>query len=351
MKVLNRNNRQGVFVVLVETLDDLWYLSQVVREGDMVKSKTTRRVKSKDGRVGSDERRTFTIGVKVEKIDFKEDSLRLLGVIDEGPEDYVSLGSHHSLGIELDDVLTIRKDLWFESDVLRLEEAVKSTLRPKVLIAALEDGEASFGLVLESRVKYYDLSTPVGGKYDTSSRERNKLDFYRQVLDFLQRVDGRENVRALILAGPGFEKDNFLEYLREKDVALASKAVVENTGSGGRNGITEVLKRPVLKSVLENIGSAEDVNLVNRLLEHIGRGDGLGVYGLEEIGRAVSLGAVELLLVSEKTFLSQRGPLEVLMRAVKDARGRVHIVSRAGEAGQQLEALGGVAGLLRFRIQ
>lgn len=337
--------------VLVESLDDLWYLSQIIQEGDLVTSKTTRRVKSRDGRVGSDERRTFTLGVRVEKVDFREDSLRLLGMIEEGPEDFVALGSYHSLSVEVDDVLTIKKEIWFESDLLRLEEAVRSTLRPKVLIAALDEGEASFGLVLESRVKYYDLSTSIGGKYDTSLRERNRLEFYRQVLDFISRLNERENVRALVLAGPGFEKDNFLEFLREKNGVLASKAVVENTGGGGRNGITEVLKRPVLKGVLENIGAAEDVNLVNRLLEHVGRGDGLAVYGLEDIGRAVSLGAVELLLVSEKRFLEQRGALEVLMRAVKDTRGRVHIVSRVGEAGQQLEALGGVAGLLRFKIQ
>lgn len=353
MKVLFRNLRHKVVKVLVESLDDLWYLSQIIREGDLVKSKTTRRVKSKDERPGADERRTFTLGVRVGKVEFRDDaeSLRIMGVIEEGPEDVVSFGSHHTLGIELGGVITIEKDRWLDSDLSRIEDAVKSTLRPKVLVVVLDEGEASFGLVGESRVKYYDFSTPIGGKYDLSSRERNKIDFYKQVLEFTSSLTQKEGVSALILAGPGFEKENFLDFLREKNSSLASNTVIENTGSGGRNGISEVLKRPALKSVLENLGAAEDVNLVNKLLEHIGRDDGLAVYGLSEIENAVSIGAVEMLLISDKKFVEQRNVLENLIHHVKSTRGMFHIVNQGGEAGQQLKALGGIAGILRFRIR
>ncbi|MDD5111375.1 MAG: mRNA surveillance protein pelota [Candidatus Altiarchaeota archaeon] len=353
MNVLTRDFRHGFVKLIVESADDLWYLSQIVRPNDVVKAKTTRRVKSKDGREGSDERRTFTLAVSVEKTDFQaeSDSLRILGTIVEGPEDVVALGSHHSLGVQLEDVLSIQKEVWSEADRSILDDAVRSALRPKVLVVALDDGDAAFGMVGQSRVKYYDFSAQVGGKYDVSLREKHKQDFYKHVLEFITNLMQKESAAALILAGPGFEKDNFMAFLREKDGVLASKAAVENTGCGGQNGIMEVLKRPTLKGVLENLGAAEDVNLVNRLMEHIGRDDGLAAYGMPEVEKAVLIGAVDLLLVSDKTLASRRGMIEGLMRDVRVAKGRFHLVNEEGEAGRQLSALGGVAGILRFKLK
>ena len=43
--------------------------------------------------------------------------------------------------------------------------------------------------------------------------------------------------------------------------------------------------------------------------------------------------------------------IEDLMRAVESARGAVVLVSRHHEAGQKLEALGGIAAILRFAIK
>jgi len=65
----------------------------------------------------------------------------------------------------------------------------------------------------------------------------------------------------------------------------------------------------------------------------------------------VNLNAVELLLVLDSSFMNQRERLEVLMQAVKHSKGTVHIVNHEGEAGQQLKALGGLAGVLRFKIR
>jgi protein pelota len=272
-------------------------------------------------------------------------------LIEEGPEEYVAFGSHHTLNVELDGMLTIEKEKWLESDLSIVNDAVKSTLRPKVLITVLDDGDASFGLVMQSKVKYYDFSTPIGGKYDQALRERNKAEFYRQVLEFTLNLGQKESIQALVLAGPGFEKENFLSYLREKNSQLASKTVVENTGCGGRNGINEVMKKAALKSVLENLGAAEDLNLVNKLLEHIGREDGLAAYGAKEVESAVNIGAVETLLISDKKLVEERNTIENLMHTVKNTKGVFHIVNQDSEAGQQLKSLGGIAGILRFKIK
>ena len=72
-------------------------------------------------------------------------------------------------------------------------------------------------------------------------------------------------------------------------------------------------------------------------------------YGPAEVQEAADAGAIETLLVSDAVV---RNPgIEEVMRTVESARGTVVLVSRHHEAGQKLEALGGVAALLRFAIK
>jgi len=104
MKILQKDLRHGMVRVMVENLDDLWYLSNVICPGDRVSARTERRVKAKDDmeRAGKSERVAVTITLKVEKTDFRleNDSFRISGTITEGPEDLVSAGSHHTINVE-----------------------------------------------------------------------------------------------------------------------------------------------------------------------------------------------------------------------------------------------------------
>jgi len=67
------------------------------------------------------------------------------------------------------------------------------------------------------------------------------------------------------------------------------------------------------------------------------------------VAEAVEAGAVETLLVSDAVVRDVG--IEDLMRSAESARGTVVLVSRHHEAGQKLEALGGIAALLRFPIK
>jgi protein pelota len=86
-------------------------------------------------------------------------------------------------------------------------------------------------------------------------------------------------------------------------------------------------------------------------LEHIGREDGLAAYGAKEVESAVNIGAVETLLISDKKLVEERNTIENLMHTVKNTKGVFHIVNQDSEAGQQLKSLGGIAGILRFKIK
>jgi protein pelota len=99
------------------------------------------------------------------------------------------------------------------------------------------------------------------------------------------------------------------------------------------------------------LSSARDIKLLEKLLEHIGKGSGLATYGKEQVKRAVDFGAVEMLLVTDAYFMENRGPLGDAFERVKSSGGLFHMMNHESEAGSQLESLGGIAALLRFKVE
>ncbi len=355
MKILNKDLKAGVVKIAVENFDDLWYLSHVIVPGDVVKAKTERRLKGKDDmeRAGKSERVTVTVSIKVEKAEFKldNDTFRISGVIEQAPEDVVSMGSHHTFNVEKGTILSIKKDRWRSFDLERLGDAERSTARPKLLIAVIDEGEACIGLVRESKIEEYDLSKLIGGKYDTKGRQERKEQFYHELSDFISQTVGKENVSAIIIAGAGFEKENFHKYIVEHDQKTAALSVVENIGSHGRSGISEVMKRSKARNIGEEVNAARDIKFVARLLEEIGKDSGLAVYGMTDVGNAASAGAVEFLLVCDDYFIKERDIIEPVMQSVKSSKGVVHLVNSAGDAGKQLTGLGCMAAVLRYKTK
>jgi protein pelota len=355
MKIIHRNLRAGEVKVVIESLDDLWYLSNIVRPNDLVKAKTERRLKGKEDieRSGKSERVTITVAVKVEKAEFKleNDTFRINGTIEEGPEDLIAIGSHHTIPVEIGTILTVIKENWTSFELSRLKEAEKSTLRPKLVIAVIEEGDAAIGLVRESKIEYFDLAKNIGGKYDTKGRQDRKAEFYSELTQLLENIVKKENVSAVILAGAGFEKENYHKYLAEKSPALRAKCVVENIGSHGRVGINEVMKRSETKKIEDEINSAKDIKTMHRLLGEIGKDSGLAAYGMKDIENAAASGAIEVLLICDNLFMKNRNAVNRIIEETKSSQGTAHLLNAEGEAGKQLTGLGGIAGILRYRIK
>lgn len=354
MKIFQKDLRHGKVKIGIENLDDLWYLSGIICPGDMVHAKTERRIKGKDDmeRAGKSERVTITINLRVEKADFKleNDTFRITGIITDGPEDLISIGTHHTINVEKDSILTIVKDRWGIYELDRLKDAEKSALRPKILIAVIDVGDAEIALVRESKIERYDLSKAIGGKYDTCGRQERKQEFYKDTTDALAGILAKEAISGIIIAGAGFEKENFYRYLAEKRPEIAKIATLENIGSHGEAGVNEVMKRSRAKKIDEEINAAKDVRMLSRVLEELGKDSGLAVYGLPDAEGAACSGAVETLLICDDLFIKNRQRLEPIMQNVKNARGLVHILNHAGDAGKQLSSLGGIAAVLRYRI-
>ena len=316
--------------VYVDNIDDLWYLKNVIRKGDLVFGTVFRKEqRSSDSlRAKKTARKRMRIGIVVDKVEFQEfsDRLRISGVIKAGPEDV--LGLHQSINVSVGDEISIVKNQWHREERELLEEAVQNSERPQVYFLGLEHGLATIAVL-----------RAYGIQEIASIRKRGDEDeeFFGEVLSTLKSV--RDENAPLIILGPGFYKENFIEFAGNE---LKNYTVLQ-ASHGDMRGIHEVLKSSMNKILSENRVAREE-KLVDRLLEEISK-EGLYAYGPEEVEKYLNMGAVEILLVSDRHHVKY----EKLLKLARDTAAEVHIISTSHEKGKILENLGGIAAILRFR--
>lgn len=344
MRILKKNLRgdEGEIALLPESLDDLWHLQHLISRGDLVFALTHRKVPAiaDKARPEKMERKTVRLGVKVEDIEFHMYSnwLRLHGIIKSG----MDVGAYHTLNIEIGTDLSILKYHWRPDLLARIDEAVAESQRPRVVIALVEEGEATIGVLRQFGVQMAAELRQGSGK---GSGEDTRGGFLRDVARAIDTTakDGAE----VILAGPGFTKEDLKKVIDSSLPDLAKRIAMDDTSSIGRSGFQEVLRRGSVKSVLEASRIAREALLIEDLFREIAT-DGKAAYGIKEVETARNYGAIEKLLVLDE--LARRGKVDEIMREVADARGKVVIFSSEFEPGDRLRSLGGVAALLRFKI-
>ena len=327
-------------------------MSHIVEVGDNASSKTTRRIQDNTGdKLRSDRgvKKTFYLGLDIENISFHlfTGKLRLTGVITRGPEDLIPLGSHHTLEVKLNTPITIRKDRWPKWAIKRLNQAIDASKKLSAIIVVLEDDSATLGLMRQFGIEYYGpIKGHVSGKRVLDkNRQKNIIQFYEKVIESIEKFDSIQNI---VIAGPGFVKNDFYDYLKEKHKDLAQISIIESTGSGGRVGISEVLKKGTVEKLTSENRVALEMMAINNLLSEIGKNSSKVAYGLNETKNAINLGAVSELLVLDTKVASEN--MGELMDMVENMKGEVMVISSEHDGGKQLESLGGMAAILRYEI-
>ncbi len=338
----------GEISLTPESLDDLWHLKYIIEPGDTVFSLTFRTLESATDKLRPEkvDKKPVRLGIRAESLEFHKFSnrLRIKGTIVSG----VDVGMYHTLNIEPFSELSIIKH-WKPDQIERIRDAVEAARIPEIEIVTIEEGEAVIGYLRQYGVEEVaHIRRASSGKMEGVDIRQ---EFYAEVAAHLKHA---EKVKTFVIAGPGFVKDEFVKYLKNNVKDVADKILVEETSSIGSSGFQEVLRRGAIERVAMEMRISREARLIERLMVEIAT-DGKATYGYEQTKRAVGYGAVEVLLIADETLRNFRekgmAGVERMMKDVERSRGRVVIFSTEFEPGQRLEKLGGVAGLLRFKVQ
>ncbi|MEF8853139.1 MAG: mRNA surveillance protein pelota [Haloarculaceae archaeon] len=357
MQVKSREQRgegRERVTLVPESLDDLWHLSHVVEPGDRVAGDTTRRIQRNDDdlRDTGGEREHMWVELAVEDVEFAKfaNRLRVSGVIvDCSRED--QLDFHHTINVEQRDEIEIEK-VWKPDQRDRLEEAVEATENADVAIVTVEEGQAYVHTVAQYGTEERASITGPTGKAAWGDGARPREELFDELTEVLSRMD----VDAVILAGPGFTKQDALSYIQEEEPGLADLVTTVDTAGVGDRGVHEVLKRGAVDEVQTRTRIAEEAELIDELTEGIATG-GEVAYGPEAVAEAADYGAIDHLLVLDERLRSERGPdgewavdVDRIIETTEQKGGDVTVFSGEFDPGQQLRNLGGIAALLRYRI-
>ncbi|MEM2921671.1 MAG: mRNA surveillance protein pelota [Candidatus Bathyarchaeia archaeon] len=358
MKILSTDLRRGMLELVPEDIDDLWVLYNVIRIGDRVSARTTREVKSEQegARPSRGERIPLNLLIQVGHTSFQHgnERLRVRGMILEAPEKYGLVGKYHTLNILPGQRLFLMKDEWPRFDIERVKQASEERYPPMVVVA-LDDEEGAVAILRQHGYSVIgETRANLPGKLDAERRDDAVGRYYASLLKILEQAWDQTH-GSVVIVGPGFWKEVFARYVRDHRPELGkSITTVALSSSGGVQGVEEALRSGVLSKVVERTRALVEAEAVEQVLLRLGSQRGDVAYGLTDVEKSVSYGAVERLLVTDKMLREaadvERRSLENLMKEVERMGGRVLIVHAGYEAGHKLTSIGGIAALLRFKV-
>lgn len=266
-------------------------------------------------------------------------------------------------------------------------------------LAVIDRKEATIAVLRGKRIDIVKhLTSGVPGKHKAGGQSQRRFDRLIDLAahEFKKRIGEHMNdaflsipdLKGVIVGGPGHTKEEFVEgdYLHHE---VKQKIITTvDTSYTGEFGIREVMDKSM--DVLTEIDVMREKKLVQKFLHELVDENGLASYGEAEVRHNLTIGAVEVLLLSEdlkkkrliyhcpsckgtaeKTVKKEaeepelacptcgekmkteegRDLIDDLVDLAEEAGSEVEIISTETEEGMQLfKAFGGVAAILRYRV-
>ncbi|MEM2137634.1 MAG: mRNA surveillance protein pelota [Candidatus Anstonellaceae archaeon] len=346
MKLGKQDVSEGEIRLTPENTEDLWHIERILQPGDRIISKTWRRFKATENDAG--EKKAVTMKLLVEKVEFSRfaNRLRVTGKIIEGtPAEFVQQGAYHTIDIEQNFPVSIIKDRWMGHHLSRIKQAIAETKRPKIGMLVLDESKAIFATLRGYGVEYELELENNASKRDDKFDEKTQ-SFFGEIVKKMQSAP----VGKLIVAGPGFGKENLMKFIKQKSPDLAKKIILEHCSYAERSGINELLKRGVVSKVAEEERAENELKLMDRFSAELRKDSGLVAYGVEDIRNAVSSSAVETLMVEDE-LLRNNKEMEAIVEEAEKRKVKLVVFSHESDGGRELAGYGGFAALLRFRLR
>jgi protein pelota len=370
MKIIKRNisakDGTGSIMIRPDTPEDLWHAYNLLQKGDLVRCTTVRKVvkESNTGSTTSSKKRLM-LTIKVKKVEFDPDSLevRLSGTV-QSENDLVRLGSHHTLTLELNQNFSVEKECWDQIYLDIITEAANPERQAEVAAVVMHAGLAHVCLVtgaLTITKARIDKNIP---KKRTGSSQNAKAitKFFEAVYQAILRHIDFSKVKVVLLASPGYVKDDFFQYLQQEAVRRDDRPFIENkakfvlckASNGHKHALEEVFSDPAIMAKMDDTKVAKEVAVLNKFMRMMDSDPDRAYYGYAHVAKAHEQLAIDSLMVTDELFRSSsvktRKQYVNLVESVRANGGQVYIFSSMHVSGKQLQQVSGVAAILRYPL-
>ncbi|XP_066997725.1 protein pelota [Anabrus simplex] len=368
MKLINKTvdkDLSGSVTLVPEESEDMWHAYNLITVGDVVRASTIRKVQNESATGSSTSSRIrTTLTICVENIDFDTQAcmLRLKGRnIQENQ--YVKMGAYHTLDLEVNRKFTLTKTEWDSVSLERVDQACDPAQNADVAAVIMQEGLANICLITPNmtlvRAKIEQV-IPRKRRGNVQQHEKGMVRFFENVTQGILRHINFDVVKCVLLASPGFVKDNLYEYMFHQAVKLDIKQLLDNKGkfmlihssSGFKHSLKEVLSDPAVLVKMADTKATGEVRALEAFYTMLQNEPAKAFYGKKHVEAANEAQAIETLLISDNLFRVQdvdlRKQYVALVDSVREFGGEVKIFSSLHVSGEQLAQLTGLAAILRF---
>ncbi len=339
MKIVRFYAASNLLKLVPESFEDLYLLARILSPGDRVASKSYRRFKSNEEDTGEQKEVFIRLTLEKIEIDRAASRLRLTGkILEARPEEFVRLNTYHTLNIAPSDLLDIEKSEWKEYILKRLKQAVLDSKRPRLGVIVMDDEKATLAYIMGYGIELTgELYSGLSKKMKEKDFEKQRIKYFDEILSAVSRM----NVDIIILAGPGFTKDDVKKYIESKGIKVNKRLFYTGAGDAERTGIREVMQSTETSRILENEQVKREFEYLNLFFGSLRAGR--SIYGIEKLGRIISEHALGVIMVNDSVI--NRPEIKQLLENADKNGVTIEIFNSEDEAGKQLSGFGDIAGI------
>jgi len=365
-KQISAKDGSGMVLLRPDTSEDLWHAYNLIQNGDLVRCTTVRKVvkESSTGSTSSSKKRMM-LTVSVHKVEFDSDVLqvRLSGTV-QSENDFVRMGAHHTLTLELNQNFSIEKECWDQVYLDRLEEATHPERQAEIAAVVMQNGLAHVCLVTGNlTITRARIEVNIPKKRTGSSQHDKAINkFFEAVYQAILRHVDFTKVKCILVGSPGFIKDDFFQYAQVEAVKREDRPIIENkskfvlckASSGHKHALEEVFSDPSIMAQMTETKVAREVTALNKFMKMMETDPDRAYYGYDHVAKAHEQLAIDSLLITDELFrnsdVKTRRKYVQLVESVRESGGQVYVFSSMHVSGQQLHQVSGVAAILRYPL-
>ena len=343
MDIVKAKDLEGNWKAIhTESMDDLWYLKNIMTPGTIIRKTVLRRDEKRDDMSRSKEssKRPVTVSVKVEGSEFQPytDRLRIRGIVCDGPMEL--MGEHQSVQVSSDDDIDIFRENWGDFAGSLVKESMMKGSGGGVIVI-MDDENAIITILRDYGIHNVGtINSGKSGKYYASNYSRD--NYFKEILNVLVST---EPGKPVVITGPGFEGANFMEFAVEHEPSRKFMQV-QSTGNT-ESAVYEIIGLENIKSFIGSSRLSVEKSFMEDFLRELGK-NGLCTYGRADLEKNASAGSISKLLVLETVIRDQW--VRDLMEMASSSGAEVVVASEHGEHSMAISGFGGVLAILRYRI-
>ena len=345
----------GRIKLLPQGKDDLWHLYNLINEGNVIKTRTVRKVTSESSSEDSKstERKVLMLIIRVERVEYDPlgGFLRVVGK-NIGENDFVRIGQHHSTDVQLNTSISISKSRWDALDLNIVSESCDPNASADVAVVMLDESFAELFLI-SSHMYSLQVRLESGAKSKQSFGNEKKLQkFYERISSSVEQYFSSEKVKVILLASNTDACKILFDKLKSMPLKAIDKSKILQCKikSTTRSSLQDVFSDAAVLKRISNTKFAGEIKQVHDFLKKLEDDPSMVTYGYVSTKSACAHGAIQTLLVSDTIANSvfNRKKISALIDDVESFGGTYHKISVIHSEGQNLIKYTGLAAILRF---